>query len=150
MRIALYEPDIAANVGAILRTATCLGVPVDLIEPMGFPWSRQAMARSGMDYADAAEVTRHVDWAAFEASARGRIVLLTTKGATPLWDTQFREDDVLLLGSEGRGVPETVHARADLRLVIPMRPGFRSLNIGVSAAMVLGEALRQTRHAAGS
>ncbi len=145
MRIALYEPDIAANVGAILRTATCFGVPVDLIEPMGFPWSLQAMARSGMDYADAAEVTRHVDWDAFEGSARGRIVLLTTKGATPLWDVRFRDDDVLLLGSEGRGVPEVVHARADVRLVIPMRPGFRSLNIGVSAAMVLGEALRQTR-----
>ena len=144
MRIALYEPDIAANVGAILRTATCFGVPVDLIEPMGFPWSLQAMARSGMDYADAAEVTRHVDWDAFEGSARGRIVLLTTKGATPLWDVRFREDDVLLLGSEGRGVPERVHARADVRLVIPMRPGFRSLNIGVSAAMVLGEALRKT------
>ena len=144
MRIALYEPDIAANVGAILRTATCFGVPVDLIEPMGFPWSHQAMARSGMDYADAADVTRHVDWDAFAGAARGRIVLLTTKGAVPLWDARFRADDILLLGSEGRGVPESVHARADVRVVIPMRPGFRSLNIGVSAAMVLGEAMRQT------
>ncbi len=144
MRIALYEPDIAANVGAILRTATCFGVPVDLIEPMGFPWSRQAMARSGMDYADAAQVERHVDWDAFAGRARGRIVLLTTKGAVPLWEATFRDDDVLLLGSEGRGVPDHVHARADVRVVIPMRPGFRSLNIGVSAAMVLGEAMRQT------
>ena len=144
MRIALYEPDIAANVGAILRTATCFGIPVDLIEPMGFPWSRQAMARSGMDYADAADVTRHVDWAAFLETVRGRIVLLTTKGAVPMGDAVFHQDDVLLLGSEGRGVPDSVHARADVRVVIPMRAGFRSLNIGVSAAMVLGEAMRQT------
>ena len=102
------------------------------------------MARSGMDYADAADVTRHVDFDAFAGAAAGRIVLLTTKGAVPLWDARFRADDILLLGSEGRGVPESVHARADVRVVIPMRPGFRSLNIGVSAAMVLGEAMRQT------
>ncbi len=144
MRIALFEPDIAGNVGAILRTATCFGIAVDLIEPMGFPWSRRALARSGMDYADAADVTRHVDWDAFVASARGRIVLLTTKGATPIGEATFRPDDTLLMGSEGRGVPPHVHDRADLRVVIPMRPGFRSLNIGVSAAMVLGEAMRQT------
>ena len=144
MRIALYEPDIAANVGAILRTATCFGVPVDLIEPMGFPWSRQALARSGMDYADAADVTRHVDWDAFVAATTGRIVLATTRGAVGLWDACFHKDDVLLMGSEGRGVPEPVHVRADLRVVIPMRAGFRSLNIGVSAGMMLGEAMRQT------
>lgn len=144
MRIALYEPDMAANVGAILRTATCFGMPVDLIEPMGFPWSRQALARSGMDYADAADVTRHVDWDAFVGATTGRIVLMTTRGATPLGAVEFQADDVLLMGSEGRGVPEAVHARADLRVVIPMRPGFRSLNIGVSVAMVLGEAMRQT------
>lgn len=149
MRIALYEPDIAGNVGAILRTATCFGIAVDLIEPMGFPFSRQAIARSGMDYADAADVTRHVDWNAFVASAGGRrIVLLTTKGATPIGEARFRADDILLMGSEGRGVPPHVHDRADLRVVIPMRAGFRSLNIGVSAAMVLGEAMRQTDWAA--
>lgn len=144
MRIALYEPDIAGNVGTILRLAACMGAGVDLIEPMGFPWSDRALARAGMDYAAAAQVTRHADWAAFEADVPGRIVLATTAAATPLPEARFRADDVLLFGSEGAGVPDAVHDRADLRVRVPMLPGFRSLNVAVSAAMVLGEALRQT------
>jgi tRNA (cytidine/uridine-2'-O-)-methyltransferase len=144
MRIALFQPDIAGNVGTLLRTAACLGVGVDLIEPMGFPWSDRALARAGMDYAQAAQVTRHPDWDAFLGATAGRIVLLTTSGATRLPDTTFQADDTLLLGSEGAGVPPPVHARADARVAIPMCPGFRSLNVAVAGAIVLGEALRQT------
>lgn len=144
MRIALYQPDIAGNVGAILRTAACLGLGVDLIEPMGFAWSDKALARAGMDYAGAVDVVRHADWDAFAAGVRGRIVLLTTRGAVRLHDARFHPDDVLLMGSEGAGVPDDVHARADLRVLIPMRVGMRSLNISVSAGIVAAEALRQT------
>lgn len=144
MRIALYQPDIAGNVGAILRTAACLGLGVDLIEPMGFAWSDKALARAGMDYAGAVDVVRHADWDAFAAGVRGRIVLLTTRGAVRLHDARFHPDDVLLMGSEGAGVPDDVHARADLRVLIPMRAGLRSLNISVSAGIVAAEALRQT------
>ncbi|MBB5715914.1 tRNA (cytidine(34)-2'-O)-methyltransferase [Sphingomonas aerophila] len=144
MRIALFEPDIAGNVGTLLRTAACLGVAVDLIEPMGFAWSDRALARAGMDYARDAEVRRHADWDAFAATLTGRIVLLTTRGATPLPAAAFRPDDVLLFGSEGAGVPDSVHDRADLRVAIPLKPGFRSLNVAVAGAIALGEALRQT------
>ena len=145
MRIALYQPDIAGNVGTILRLAACLGVPVDLIEPMGFAFSDRALARAGMDYAAQAETIRHPDWTRFEAGTTGRIVLLSTQGATRLDDAAFRPDDVLLLGSESAGVPQSVHDRADLRVMIPMRPGFRSLNVAVAAGIALAEALRQTK-----
>lgn len=144
MRIALYQPDIAGNVGTILRMATCMGVGVDLIEPMGFAWSDRALARAGMDYAAQAEVVRHSDWEAFMGQARGRLVLLTTKGGERLDAARFEADDVLLLGSESAGVPAHVHERADARVRIPMREGFRSLNVAVAAALALGEALRQT------
>lgn len=144
MRLALYEPDIAGNVGTLLRLAACLGLAVDLIEPMGFPWSDRALRRAGMDYLADAEVRRHADWATFEAQVTGRIVLLTTAGAVRLPDATFRPDDILLLGSESAGVAAAVHARADLRVRVPMRPGFRSLNVAVAGAIVLGEALRQT------
>lgn len=143
LRIALYQPDIAGNVGAILRLAACFDLAVDLIEPMGFTFSDKSLARAGMDYAAHVPITRHADWAAFEAQVTGRIVLLTTKGATRLPAAQFAQGDVLLLGSEGAGVPEDVHARADLRVVIPLRAGMRSLNIAVSAAIASSEALRQ-------
>ncbi|PAX09439.1 tRNA (cytidine(34)-2'-O)-methyltransferase [Sphingomonas lenta] len=143
MRVALFEPDIAGNVGTILRTAACFGVPVDLIEPMGFPWGTAALRRSGMDYADAVEVRRHEDWNAFRTATPGRLVLATTRGAVGLWDARFEAGDVLLLGSEGRGAPDHVHAAAGLRVAIPMRPGMRSLNVAVAGAMVLGEMLRQ-------
>ena len=144
MRIALFQPDIAGNVGTMLRLAACMGVGVDLIEPMGFPWSDLALARAGMDYAAAASVTRHVDWEAFVATARGRLVLATTSGAVPYTQAAYAADDVLLFGSESAGVPADVHARADLRVRVPMRSGMRSLNVAVSCAMILGEALRQT------
>jgi len=144
MRLALFQPDIAGNVGTALRTAACLGVAVDLIEPMGFAWSDRALARAGMDYAAQAAVVRHVDWRAFEAQVSGRLVLLTTAGATPLPQARFEPDDVLLLGAESTGAPDYVHARADLRVRVPMRAGFRSLNVAIAGAMVLGEALRQT------
>jgi tRNA (cytidine/uridine-2'-O-)-methyltransferase len=144
MRIALYQPDIAGNVGTILRLAACLGVAVDLIEPMGFAYSDRALARAGMDYAGAVDVTRHADWTSFEAGVQGRLMLLTTRGGTRLDQAAFRADDVLLLGSEGSGVPPEVHARADLAVRIPLRPGFRSLNVAVAAGIALAEALRQT------
>ena len=144
MRIALHQPDIAGNVGTILRLAACLGVAVDIIEPCGFPFSDRGLRRAGMDYAAAAEVTRWPDWAAFEAAGPGRLVLLTTRGGTPLPDAEFRAGDVLLLGSESAGVPQDVHDRADLAVRIPMAVGFRSLNVAVAAGIALGEALRQT------
>jgi tRNA (cytidine/uridine-2'-O-)-methyltransferase len=144
MRIALYQPEIAGNVGAVLRTAACLGTPVDLIEPMGFAWDDKRVARAAMDYIDHVTIARHRDWTAFEQQATGRIVLLTTKGATPLHDIAFDAGDILLFGQEGAGVPDHVHARADARVVIPMQPPLRSLNLAVSTAIVLAEALRQT------
>ena len=144
MRLALHQPDIAGNVGTILRLGACLGVGVDLIEPMGFAWDARALKRAGLDYAASAEVTRHVDWDGFERRVAGRLVLFTTAGAVPLAQATFRADDVLLFGSESAGVPPAVHDRADLRVRVPLRPGFRSLNIAVAAAIGLGEALRQT------
>jgi tRNA (cytidine/uridine-2'-O-)-methyltransferase len=144
MRVALFQPDIAGNVGTVIRTAACLGAGVDLIEPMGFAWSDRALARAGMDYRDAAAVTRHVDWDAFAAALSGRLVLFTTKGSVRLDQAAFAPDDILLFGSESAGVPDAVHARADLRVAIPLRPGLRSLNVAVSAGIGLAEALRQT------
>jgi tRNA (cytidine/uridine-2'-O-)-methyltransferase len=144
MRIALYQPDQAGNVGAVLRLAACLGAPVDIIEPCGFPWGDRALKRAGMDYAEVARVTRHQSWEAFEEAAPGRIVLLTTRGDTPLPSALFSAADRLLLGSESAGVPEVVHTRADLRVRIPQAAGTRSLNIAVAAGIALAEALRQT------
>ena len=144
MRIALYQPDQAGNVGTILRLAACLGVPVDIIEPCGFPWGDKALKRAGMDYAEIANVTRHGGWEAFEAQANGRIVLLTTKGDMALPEARFGPDDILLLGSESAGVPPGLHERAALRVRIPQAAGTRSLNIAVAAGIGLAEALRQT------
>lgn len=144
MRIALFEPDIAGNVGTILRLAACFGVGVDIIEPCGFAFSDRAFRRAGMDYADAAEFARHDDWDAFQRQREGRLALLTTRGGTRLPDATFRADDVLLLGSESAGAPRHVHDAADLAIRIPLRPGFRSLNVAVAAGIALAEALRQT------
>src|SRR3954469_25264714 len=119
MRLALHQPDQAGNVGAILRLAACLAVPVDIIEPCGFPWSDRALKRAGMDYAGIAAVTRHASWNDFERGSVGRLVLLTTSGDVRLDQACFREEDVLLLGSESRGVPVEVHGRAALRIRIP-------------------------------
>lgn len=144
MRIALFQPDIAGNVGTLLRLGACLDLAVDLIEPMGFPWGERAMARAAMDYAAHVQVRRHADWDAFLATVEGRVVLATTAGAVPLPQARFEADDVLLLGSEGAGVPAHVHDRADLRVRVPMRAGLRSLNVAVAGALILSEALRQT------
>jgi tRNA (cytidine/uridine-2'-O-)-methyltransferase len=145
VRIALYQPDIAGNVGTILRLAACLDTPCDIIEPCGFPFSDKALKRAGMDYAVAANVTRHADWTNFQSTTTDRrLVLMTSKGSIPLYDAAFRPDDILLMGSEGAGVPEQVHASVSLRIRIPMAAGFRSLNVAVAAGIALGEALRQT------
>ena len=144
MRIALYQPEIPGNVGAVLRLAACLGVAVDLIEPLGFAFSERALRRAGMDYAAQASVTRHVDFAAFQAALPGRAVLLTTKGATRLPGFTFRAGDTLLMGSESAGVPESVHDAVGARVAIPMVAGLRSLNIAVASGIALAEALRQT------
>ncbi len=146
MRLALFQPDIPQNAGAILRLAACLGVGVDVIEPCGFIWDEPRMRRAGMDYLDAVDVRRHASWAAYrDSGTAGRMLLLTTRGALPYTDFAFAADDRLLLGRESAGVPDAVHDAADARLVVPMRPGLRSLNVAMAAAIVLAEALRQTR-----
>ena len=143
MRLALFEPDIPQNTGALLRLGACLGVAVDIIEPCGFLVSDRRLKRAGMDYLTAAALCRHASWEAFVARPHGRLVLLTTRASLPYHRFAFRPDDTLLLGRESAGVPEAVHRTADARLVIPLRPGRRSLNVALAAAMVLGEALRQ-------
>jgi tRNA (cytidine/uridine-2'-O-)-methyltransferase len=144
MRLALYQPDIAQNAGAMLRLAACLGVAVDLIEPLGFVFGDARLRRSGMDYLDQVALVRHVSWPSFRAAARGRLVLLTTQGAVAHTGVVYQADDTLMVGRESAGVPDEVHAAADLRVRIPMRPGLRSINVALAAAIVLGEALRQT------
>ena len=143
MRLALYQPDQAGNVGTIMRLAACLGVPLDLIEPLGFPWGDRALKRAGMDYAEIANVTRHADWAAFEAGLAGRLVLFTTAGTVRLPEARFEAGDMLLFGSESGGVPEEVHARAEMRVKIPQVAGTRSLNLAVAAGIGVAEAVRQ-------
>lgn len=144
MRLVLFEPDIPQNAGALLRLGACLGLPVDIIEPCGFLLDDKRLRRSGMDYLDQVEMTRHGSWDAYRAVDRGRLVLLTTSGDTPYCDFAFRANDNLMVGRESAGVPEAVHAAADARLAIPMRDGARSINVAMAAAMVLSEALRQT------
>jgi tRNA (cytidine/uridine-2'-O-)-methyltransferase len=147
VRLALYQPDIAQNVGTLMRLAACMGVALDVIEPCGFPFDDRRVRRSAMDYMVMLELARHSSWAAFRAAQQAagrRLVLLTTRGEQVYTDFAFQPADVLLAGSEGAGVPAEVHGAADARLVVPMRSGLRSLNVAVAAAMVLGEALRQT------
>ena len=145
MRLALYQPDIPQNLGAFIRLAACLGTPLDIIEPCGFPVDDRRIRRAAMDYVDLAGIRRHASWEAFRRErGPGRLVLLTTAGATLLPAARFRTDDVLLLGRESAGVPAEVHDAADLRVRVPMQPGARSLNVALAAAMVLSEALRQT------
>ena len=145
MRLALYQPDIAPNAGAMMRLAACLGVAVDLIEPAGFVLSDARLRRSGMDYLDRLTLERHVSWDAFRAGrAPGRLILLTTRADLPYYSAQFAADDTLLVGRESAGVPQAVHDAADLSVRVPMGQGMRSLNVALAAAMVLGEALRQT------
>jgi tRNA (cytidine/uridine-2'-O-)-methyltransferase len=147
MRIALYQPDIAQNTGTILRLCACLGVEAHIIEPAGFPTSDRAFRRAGMDYLDEVALVRHVSWTAFtqwRGRTGARLVLLTTSAARSYLDHAYGADDVLMFGRESAGVPPEVHAGADMRLVIPMRPGLRSLNVAMACALVTGEALRQT------
>ena len=144
MRLALYQPDIPQNAGAALRLAACFGVPVDIIEPCGFVWSHSRMRRAGMDYVEHVTMVRHAGWEDFCTALSGRLLLLTTKASQRFDSVDYRHGDVLLLGRESAGVPPEVHDRADLRLRIPMRAETRSLNVVNAAAIVLGEALRQT------
>ena len=145
MRVALFEPDIPQNAASIIRTCACLGVPVDVIEPCGFVFSDAGFKRAGLDYVALADIVRHSSWATFQAKALGRLVLLTTKAALPYTDFAFAPTDTLILGRESAGVPDFVHAAASARVLIPMRPGLRSVNVAQACAMVLGEALRQTK-----
>jgi tRNA (cytidine/uridine-2'-O-)-methyltransferase len=144
MRLALFQPDQAGNVGTIIRLAACLSVPLDIIEPCGFPFSDRGLKRAGMDYAELAAVTRHASWEAFQSLHAGRLVLFTTAGALPLPHAQFLPGDTLLFGSESAGAPPHVHAGAALRVCIPQVGGTRSLNLAVAAGIGTAEALRQT------
>jgi tRNA (cytidine/uridine-2'-O-)-methyltransferase len=145
MRLALYEPDIPQNAGAVLRLGACLDVAIDIIEPCGFVLDDRRLRRAGMDYIARAAWTRHESWARYcESRGPGRLVLLTTEGDLAYHRYAFRADDTLLLGRETAGVPQAVHGAADARLAVPMVAGARSLNVALAAATVLGEALRQT------
>jgi tRNA (cytidine/uridine-2'-O-)-methyltransferase len=145
MRLALYQPDIAQNCGAMLRLCACLGIAADVIGPCGFVWSDAKLRRAGMDYVDRVELRRHDSWTAYQAArGAGRLVLLTTRGDEALPGFAFRVDDTLMVGSESAGVPPEIHEAAAARLVIPMAAGARSLNVALAAALALGEALRQT------
>jgi len=146
MRLALYQPDIPQNTGTILRLCACCGIAAHIIEPAGFPTSDRAFRRAGMDYLDAVSIVRHGSWREFETWRRAaghRLVLLTTAASLSYLDYRYSEGDILLVGRESAGVPDEVHAAADARVVIPMRPPMRSLNVAIAAAMVAGEALRQ-------
>ena len=148
MRLALFQPDIPQNVGAAVRLTACLGVEMDIIEPCAFPLSDRALRRTALDYGPQAVLRRHAGWTDFlndEARAKGRLLLFTTRGATDFTAFSFAPGDTLLFGQESAGAPDHVHAAADARLVVPIAPGARSLNIVTAAAMGLGEALRQTR-----
>ena len=154
MRLALFQPDIPQNLGAFIRLSAGLGVPLDIIEPCGFPVDDKRIRRAAMDYYDLATIVRHASWAAFRTAhlagrlserPSGRLVLLSTAGAVPLPEAAFQADDILLLGRESAGVPAEVHDAADLRVRIPLQPGARSLNVALAAAMVLSEGLRQTK-----
>ena len=150
MQIALFQPDIPQNTGTILRLCACLGVAAHIIEPAGFPVSDRHFRRAGMDYLDQVTIMRHDSWSKFEQWRNGkgyRLILFSTKGASCYLDYRYNVDDILLFGRESAGVPDEVATAADARLVIPVRPGMRSLNVAVTAAMALGEALRQTSSA---
>ncbi|MBR1091702.1 tRNA (cytidine(34)-2'-O)-methyltransferase [Bradyrhizobium manausense] len=149
MQIALFQPDIPQNTGTILRLCACLGIDAHIIEPAGFPVSDRHFRRAGMDYLDHVSIVRHDSWWKFEewrAAQRYRLVLFTTKGATDYRDFRYQTSDILLFGRESAGVTDAVVEAADARLVIPIAPGLRSLNVAMTAAMAAGEALRQVRN----
>lgn len=146
MRLALFQPDIPQNAGTLLRLGACLGIPLDLIEPAGFLIDDRKLARAALDYVAAADLSRHSSWERYLADRPpGRLVLLTTRASTSHLDFAFRGDDALLLGRESAGVPDDVRRVCDGEIRVPMRPGLRSLNVALAAALVLGEALRQTK-----
>jgi tRNA (cytidine/uridine-2'-O-)-methyltransferase len=148
LAIALYQPDIAGNAGTILRFAACLGLSVELIEPAGFDSSDRNLRRAGLDYLETVLLRRHIDWDHFESWRREtgrRLVLASTKAAVPYTDFAFKPDDILMFGRESAGVPDHVHARAEGRIIVPMMPERRSLNVAMSVAMIAGEAIRQTK-----
>lgn len=146
MRLGLFQPDIPQNLGAVIRIAACFETPLEIVEPCGFPLTDKGVRRAGLDYAPLAAIRRHESWRAFlESDSRksGRLVLFTTKGAEPLWDFRFQPDDLLMFGQESVGAPDFVHDEADARVVIPISPGTRSLNLAVSAGIAVAEARRQ-------
>jgi tRNA (cytidine/uridine-2'-O-)-methyltransferase len=145
IQIALFQPDIPQNVGAAMRLCACMGVKLNIIEPCGFLWDEKKIRQSAMDYIDKLAIERFSSWGVFlDSVGERRIVLMTTRSALPYTDFKFHEGDILLAGRESAGVPEDVHARADARIVIPMKEGLRSMNIVNATSMILGEALRQT------
>ncbi|MGI9387550.1 MAG: tRNA (cytidine(34)-2'-O)-methyltransferase [Methyloligellaceae bacterium] len=152
MRLALYQPDIPQNTGTILRMAACLGFAVDIVGPAGFAFSDRALKRAGLDYLNEVDMTHHISFPAFRKNTLDgqdrRLVLLTTHADLTDWDFDFEPRDILLFGRESAGVPENIHDLAHARLRIPIRPGLRSLNIAVAAAMVAGEASRQLQRQA--
>ncbi len=144
MRLALFEPDIPPNLGTLVRLGACLNVPVHVIEPCGFPFSIPSIRRSAMDYLEHAEIHQHLSWTHFMTERpAGRLILLTTQAALAYTEHRFQADDIVMVGRESAGVPDFVHQAADARLVIPIRPGLRSINVATAASMVIGEALRQ-------
>ena len=149
MRLSLYQPDIPQNTGTLLRLGACLNVELDIIEPCGFLFNEKAMRRAGMDYLEFVKYRRHNSWADFLAYREthkeeyGRLVLMTTKGAQAYTDFKFLPNDIILMGRESAGVPDNVHQTVDARLLIPMNPEARSINMAISAAMALSEGLRQ-------
>lgn len=146
--LAMFQPDIPQNVGAMMRLAACMGVDLHIIEPCGFPWNPRKIQQAGMDYVDSADVQRHASWDAFTAyAADRRVILMTTKGAIDYCDFQFKDGDILLAGSESTGAPPHVHDHAEARIKIMMREGMRSLNIVNATSMILGETIRQVRYA---
>jgi tRNA (cytidine/uridine-2'-O-)-methyltransferase len=144
MRLCLFEPEIAGNVGAVMRLGACMGVPVDLIEPMGFDWDDKRVRRTAMDYIDHVEVNRFPSFEAYRMAIPGRLILFTTKATLSPYDFRFAPDDILLFGKESGGVPDDVAAASDAKLRIPIRIEVRSFNLATSVALALGEALRQT------
>ncbi len=146
MRLALYQPDIPQNVGAAIRAAACFGAGIDIIEPCGFPLKAKEIRRVAMDYGALAPPVAYSGWAAFEQEKKAtlaRVILLTTRADKTIWDFAFAKDDILLMGRESAGAPDEVHEAADARLIIPLAPGARSLNVAVAAAVALSEARRQ-------
>ena len=145
MRIALFQPDIAANTGTIIRLGACMNIGIDIIEPCGFPFGDAALRRAGLDYIPKADIQRHTSWPQFRSANAGRLVLASTKATIAYTQFKFAENDTLLLGQESAGVPEYVSGGCDAKLRIPMAASTRSLNVAVAAAMIVGEMIRQTR-----